>query len=225
MNIKQKTIATVTCIAVISLFHSSSLISKNTTIIEGNNNLTAAASLVFAPNEQKSEIEDKKKSEPKDANEKIEETEQENETETEEQKNIVYDGMTLEELSAKLDRSLNSTLAGKGSTFASYSIELGLDPYLALAIVLEETGCKWECSELVKQCNNVGGQKGSPGCWGGSYRSFPTLDEGIKGYLDNLYYNYYAKGLTTPEMINPIYAESTSWASKVNNYIEQIRNA
>ena len=65
--------------------------------------------------------------------------------------------------------------------------------------------------------------KGAPGCWGGSYKAFPTLDEGIKGYLDNLYYNYYAKGLTTPELINPIYAESKTWASKVNYYINQIK--
>ena len=179
--------------------------------------------MVFTPNTAKSEIQETESSE--EASVEVAQTEQVKEIETQKENNIVYDGMTLEELSAKLDRSLNSTLAGKGSAFASYSIELGLDPYLALAIVLEETGCKWECSELVKQCNNVGGQKGSPGCWGGSYRSFPTLEDGIKSYLDNLYYNYYAKGLTTPEMINPIYAESTSWASKVNNYIEQIRNA
>lgn len=223
MNIRQKTIATVTCIAVIGLFHSSSLIKGNTTVVDSNNNLTAAASLVFTPNTAKSEIQETESSE--EASVEVAQTEQVKEIETQKENNIVYDGMTLEELSAKLDRSLNSTLAGKGSAFASYSIELGLDPYLALAIVLEETGCKWECSELVKQCNNVGGQKGSPGCWGGSYRSFPTLEDGIKSYLDNLYYNYYAKGLTTPEMINPIYAESTSWASKVNNYIEQIRNA
>lgn len=223
MNIRQKTIATVTCIAVISLFHSSSLIRENMSVIDSNNNLTAASSLVFTTNTNKSELQETELSE--EASMKVEQSEQVKETETKQEKNIVYDGMTLEELSAKLDRSLNSTLAGQGFAFASYSIELGLDPYLALAIVLEETGCKWECSELVKQCNNVGGQKGSPGCWGGSYRSFSTLEEGIKGYLDNLYYNYYAKGLTTPETINPIYAESTSWAMNVNNYIEQIRNA
>lgn len=223
MNIRQKTIATVTCIAVISLFHSSSLIRENMTVIDSNNNLTAASSLVFTTNTNKSELQETELSE--EASMKVEQSEQLKETETKQEKDIVYDGMTLEELSAKLDRSLNSTLAGQGFAFASYSIELGLDPYLALAIVLEETGCKWECSELVKQCNNVGGQKGSPGCWGGSYRSFSTLEEGIKGYLDNLYYNYYAKGLTTPEAINPIYAESTSWAMNVNSYIEQIRNA
>lgn len=136
---------------------------------------------------------------------------------------VVFEGMTLEELSEKLDRSLNSTLSGTGHLFASKSIELGLDPYLAVAIVLHETGCSWNCSQLVTACNNVGGQKGSPGCLGGSYRSFPTLEEGINSYLENLYNNYYALGLTTAETINPKYAESTTWSSKVNYYIESIK--
>lgn len=139
---------------------------------------------------------------------------------------IVYDNMTIEELAAKLDRSLNSTLAGKGYLFATTSLELGVDPYLAVAIALEETGCKWNCSGLVKQCNNVGGQKGGTvKCNGGSYRYYPTLDEGIYGFIDNLARNYYAIGLTTPEAMNSKYAESTSWATKVNNYIAAIRAA
>ncbi len=136
---------------------------------------------------------------------------------------IVWDGLTMSELSDKLNRSLGSTLSGTGEIFATHSIELGLDPYLAVAIVLQETGCKWNCSYLVQACNNVGGQKGSPGCNGGSYKAYNTLEEGIIGYLDNLYYNYYSYGLTTPEAINPKYAESTAWASNVNYYIGIIK--
>lgn len=132
---------------------------------------------------------------------------------------IVYDNMTMEELSEKLEKSMNSSLKGKGELFASYSIELGLDPYLALAIVLHETGCSYSCSSLVKTHNNLGGLKGS----NGKYLYFNTLDEGIKGYLDILYKNYYSKGLTTPELMNSRYAASTTWASKVNWYIEKIK--
>lgn len=135
---------------------------------------------------------------------------------------IVYDGMTMEELSAKLNRSLNSTVAGKGELFASYSLEKGVDPYLAVSIMLLETGCKWTCSGLVRSCNNVGGQKGSPNCSGG-YRSYPTLDDGIRGFIDNLANNYYAYGLTTPEAMNSKYAESNTWAMKVNNYISSVK--
>lgn len=132
----------------------------------------------------------------------------------------VYDNLTMEELSSKINKSLKSTLTGKGELIASYSLEKGVDPYMATAIILHETGCNWECSYLVKACNNVGGQKGS-GC--GSYSAFPSLDEGIKAFIDNLSKNYVSKGLTTPELINPKYAASTTWAVKVNGYIAKIK--
>lgn len=136
---------------------------------------------------------------------------------------IVYDGMTMSELTEKLNRSLKSTIAGKGDVFASYSLERGVDPYLAVSIMLLETGCNWSCSSLMRKCNNVGGQKGSPSCDGGSYKSYPGLDEGIKGFIDNIADNYYAYGLTTPEAMNKKYAASDMWAIKVNNYISSVK--
>ena len=153
-----------------------------------------------------------------------EEVENENNQEVEvvEQPVIVYDNMTMEQLAEKLDRSLNSSISGKGYLIASYSLEKGVDPYLATGIILLETGCSWECSSLVQTCNNVGGQKGT-GC--GSYMAYNTLDDGIKGFIDNLYKNYYSYGLTTPEQMNSKYAESTEWATKVNAYIEKIQQA
>ena len=137
---------------------------------------------------------------------------------------IVFDGLTMNQLGEKLNRSLNSTISGKGYLIASYSLQLGIDPYMATAIILHETGCNGTCSSLVRECNNVGGQKGGPSCGGGAYKAYPTLDEGIMGYLDNLYRNYYAYGLTTPETIGPKYAASTTWASQVNNYIAVIKS-
>lgn len=137
---------------------------------------------------------------------------------------IVYDGLTMGELADKLNRSLKSTISGKGYLIASYSLQLGIDPYMATAIILHETGCNGTCSSLVRECNNVGGQKGGPSCGGGAYKAYPTLDDGIMGYLDNLYRNYYSYGLTTPETIGPKYAASTTWASQVNNYIALIRS-
>lgn len=133
---------------------------------------------------------------------------------------IVYDGKTLNQLAETLNKSLNSTIEGKGNLIASYSLEKGVDPYMATAIILQETGCKWTCSRLVRECNNVGGQKGS-GC--GSYAYFNSLDEGIKAFIDNLERNYISYGLTTPEEINPKYAEDPNWARNVNKYIENIK--
>lgn len=134
---------------------------------------------------------------------------------------IVYDGLTMEELASKLDRTLASTLAGKGYLYASYCLEKGVDPYLAVAISMEETGCAWGCSNLVVSCNNVGGMKGS-GC--GSYSAFSTIDDGIMAFIDNIANNYVAYGLTNAELMNPKYAENPLWASNVNAYIEKIKN-
>jgi hypothetical protein len=137
----------------------------------------------------------------------------------------VYDGLTVDQLGEKLNKSLHSTLAGTGPIFAKYSIEMGVDPYLAVAIVLHETGCSYSCSTQVKVCHNVGGMKGSPGCNGTSYKAFATLDEGIYSFIKNLKDNYYSQGLTTPEQMNKKYAASTSWASKVNLNINSIKSA
>ena len=135
---------------------------------------------------------------------------------------IVYDGMTLKELGEKLDRSMGSSIDGYGEFFASYCLEKGVDPYLALGIVLLETGCKWGCSSLARNCYNLGGIKGTPSCGGGSYRKFDSMEDGITKFIDNLA-GYYAKGLNTPELMNPRYAESNTWAMKVRNYMAQIR--
>lgn len=136
----------------------------------------------------------------------------------------VYEGMTLEELGEKINRNLGTGyLSGKGNLIASKCIELGVDPYIVTAIILHETGCKYNCSTLVKQCNNVGGQKGSPSCGGGSYKYYATLDDGIVGHIENLYYNYFSKGRTTVESIAPRYAASTAWSGKINWYVNLIR--
>ncbi len=144
---------------------------------------------------------------------------------------IVYEDMTLEQLGEKLNRSLKSTVSGYGPLFASKAIELGIDPYLAVAIMLHETGCnnaKDGCSYKVRACNNVGGQKGGPSCDGGEYKAYATLEEGIVGFMENLYTNYYAKGLTTTDTIARKYlgySDTSKWIRAVNNYIEIIRAA
>ena len=136
----------------------------------------------------------------------------------------VYEGMTIDELAAKLDRNLGTGyIAGKGYLIASQCIEKGVDPYVAVAIMLHETGCKYNCSTLVRTCNNVGGQKGAPRCNGGAYKAYATLDEGIVGFIDNLYRNYYSQGLNTIETIAPKYAASSAWPTKIRSYVEQIR--
>lgn len=138
---------------------------------------------------------------------------------------IIYDGLTLTELTDKLNRSLNGYLTNTGYFFAKHTAVTGMDPYLSVAIVLLETGCKWTCSYLTTACNNIGGLKGGASCNGGAYSKYNTLDEGINGYLGIIYNNYYLKGMTTPESMAATYAASPTWATKVNNYINEIKNS
>lgn len=137
----------------------------------------------------------------------------------------VFDGLTIEELTTKLDRNLGTDImAGKGYIIAVSCIERGIDPYVATAIILHETGCGSRCSNLARNCYNVGGQKGGPTCNGGSYKRFNTLDEGIIGFIDNLYKNYYSVGLDTIEKMAHKYAEGSNWPNKINYYVNKIRN-
>lgn len=138
---------------------------------------------------------------------------------------VLFDGLNETELVAKLERSLKNELSGTGVKFVDYYKSTGLDPYLAVAIVLHETGCTWTCSSLVRECYNFGGIKaGGPTYKDTRYTCYASKEEGINSYLNMLYKNYYAKGLTTAELINPNYASSLQWAVSVNNYINKIKN-
>ena len=135
----------------------------------------------------------------------------------EEKEEVLYRGLTRDQVVEKSSKFLNSTLQGTAEFFVDYSIQMGLDPLVAVSIVLQETGCYWSCSYLVNHCYNVGGMMGMNG-----YMCFSSLEEGIKAYVDNLYYNYVAYGLVTPETMNHKYAEDPLWGQRVNAYIEKI---
>ena len=131
----------------------------------------------------------------------------------------VYEGMTIEELADKLNRNLGGILSGHGDIIASHSLEMGVDPYLAAAVMIHETGNG--TSRIANNCYNFGGQKGS-GC--GMYKKYETIEEGICGIIDNLYRNYYAYNLNTVESIAHKYAESADWPNKINYFIRKIRD-
>lgn len=135
----------------------------------------------------------------------------------EEKEEVLYRGLTRDQVVEKSSKFLNSTLQGTAEFFVDYSIQMGVDPLVAVSIVLQETGCYWSCSYLVNHCYNVGGMMGMNG-----YMCFSSLEEGIKAYVDNLYYNYVAYGLVTPETMNHKYAEDPLWGQRVNAYIEKI---
>ncbi len=133
---------------------------------------------------------------------------------------VVFDNLTMNQLVEKLNRTLKSNLSGTGNLFAKYAVENGVDPYLATAIVLHETGCNWSCSAAVKNKNNVGGMMSS-----GGLIHFNSLEEGIKAFIVNLKEKYYDKGLNTPELMNKKYAANPKWHVKINSYINKIKNS
>ena len=128
----------------------------------------------------------------------------------------------IDEISKKLNKYLNSTLEDKGEFIARYALDKNVDPYLVTAVMLQETGCYWTCSKLVRSCNNVGGNKGKPSCGSGNYRKFDSIEEGIKFAIDKLA-RYYNNGLTTTKQIGPKYAEDPKWPERVNNYINKLK--
>lgn len=140
----------------------------------------------------------------------------------EEEKKHSFNGESSKIIAKKLNKYLHSTLKGKGKFITEYSISVGLDPYLAASVMLQETGCYWTCSYLTRVCNNVGGNKGKPSCNGGSYRKFSTLEDGIKFAINKLN-RYYKKGYKTPKEINPFYATDKTWHKKVQRYYDKLK--
>ena len=56
----------------------------------------------------------------------------------------------------------------------------------------------------------------------GGALSFPTLDDGIRAFIDNIANNFVAYGLTDAYSMNPKYAEDPLWADLVTAYINKI---
>lgn len=134
---------------------------------------------------------------------------------------IVFDGMTVTELTNKLNKSLRGFVTNTGYLFADYTRKTGLDPYLAVAIMLHESGCNGTCSNLAVNYYNFGGFRST----GSNWYHYDTFDEGMNAFLNVIYNNYYSQGLTTPEAIVCKYnACSEHWVSQVRDYMNTIRN-
>lgn len=88
----------------------------------------------------------------------------------------------------------------------------GIDPSVAVAISRLETG-HWT-SYAYTYHNNVGGLSDNE-----VPRSYPTIEDGVKAFV-NCLVSYWEKGLTTPELMEPVYcppAEPGTWAAKVRS--------
>ena len=90
----------------------------------------------------------------------------------------------------------------------------GVDPSVAVAISRLETG-HWTSSAYTYY-NNVGGLSDNE-----VPRSYATVKDGVKAFV-NCLVSYWEKGLTTPELMEPVYCPPSNgkWAANVRAIME-----
>lgn len=98
---------------------------------------------------------------------------------------------------------LKGRLSGKESQFAKYGQKYGVDPALAMAIAMWETGNG--SSKMLREKNNVGGMYDSRNK---TFFRFDSVEQGIESMIRNLHKNYTSQGLKTIAAIQKKYAPS-----------------
>ena len=92
----------------------------------------------------------------------------------------------------------------------------GVDWRLVYAIGYHESGNY--SSSLARRNNNFFGRKASSA----GYAAWSTPEEGIRNQFEYLKTRYFDRGLTTPETINPVYAEDGSWKYAVRSVMNTL---
>ena len=135
-----------------------------------------------------------------------------------------YNGETYEQIGEKMDNIFKKTdLEGYGEFIAKTSIAKSVNPYLIGGIIMESTNCKYECSVIYKQCNNVSGMKGEPGCFGGTYKKYNNINDGITDLVNDISDKFLAVDMQAPYKMYKKYGKNETWAFKVNKYMEQLK--
>lgn len=135
-----------------------------------------------------------------------------------------FNGESIAEIGKKIDKYCEKTpLEGYGEAIAKASITKSVNPYLISGMILESSNCKNECSILFKECNNVAGVKGNPGCFGGSYKKYDKLEDSINDIVNKISKDFYTPEMQSPYKMYKSYGKNSSWALKVSNYMEAIK--
>ena len=140
---------------------------------------------------------------------------------------VEYDGESFSSIGKKLEKFLVKThLEGYGEYIAKYSVNKGVNPYLIGAMIIVNSNCTIQCNAIVTKCNNVGDLTGSTGgCFGGTYKKYNSLEDGISDFVDYVLVNFYANDLKTPTAIYKKYNKNSAWSYKVSRYMERIKKA
>lgn len=137
---------------------------------------------------------------------------------------VKYDGEDYTSIGVKLEKYFVDTkLTGYGEIIAKDAINSGVNPYLIGAIILENTQCQTACSAILVNCNNVNDLKGTPGCFGGSYKKYDNVEDSIKELVEYIDTKFYANNKTSPSDIYSKYGKDVRWAYRVGQYMELIK--
>ncbi len=135
-----------------------------------------------------------------------------------------FNGESIESIGKKFDKYTKKTpLEGYGEYIARTSINKGVNPYLISGIILENSNCKIECSVIFKECNNLTGLKGEPGCFGGTYKKYDKIEDSISDLVNQINKDYYTKEMQAPYKMYKSYGKNSSWALKVSNFMDAIK--
>ncbi len=161
---------------------------------------------------------------PKDDPEPIKKDDDEPEPKEETPVDTKFNGESAEAIGKKIDKYCKKTsLEGYGEYIAKNSINKGVNPYLITGIILESSNCKIECSVIFKECNNVSGMKGSPGCFGGMYKSYSKVEDSVSDLINSISKDFYTPEMQSPYKMYKQYGKTSSWAFKVTNFMDTIK--
>ena len=137
-----------------------------------------------------------------------------------------FNGETIEQISNKFEKIFSDTyLSGYGEYMVKNSILKSVNPYLIGGIILESTNCRVDCSILLKQCNNVSGmrEKNGSGCFGGTYRQYKSIEDGISDLIKKISTDYYDVEMQSPNKMYQSFGKDSVWAFKVSKHMEDLK--
>ena len=131
-------------------------------------------------------------------------------------------------LDVKTSSSTDIRVRALKNVFEKYNSPLvdEASSYVALA---DKNGVDWKLLPSIAGLESSFGKRLMPNShnaygWGGGYIYFDSWEHGIDTITKALSQKYYARGADTVWSIGPIYAESPTWAVRVNGFMQKIES-
>ena len=65
--------------------------------------------------------------------------------------------------------------------------------------------------------------KGEPGCFGGAYKNYSSVNDAITDLVNQISDKFYTPEMQVPYKMYKEYGKSSAWAFKVTNYMDVIK--